>query len=51
MAVPPVRNVMQKEVENKLKYKILCLEVERVWNMKGVIVPVITGTTGMAAEG
>jgi fructose-1,6-bisphosphatase/sedoheptulose 1,7-bisphosphatase-like protein len=47
------RNVLQKEVEKKLKYKILCMKIRRMWNMKCMIVSlqVITGATGIATEG
>jgi len=30
-----------KEVEKKLKYKSLCVEIQRMWNLKCTIVPVI----------
>ena len=39
------RNVLQMEVEKKLKYKILCKEIQRMWNMRCLIVPVIIGAT------
>jgi len=47
------RNVLQKEVAKKLKYKILFMEIRRMWNMKCIIVSlqVITGATGIATEG
>ena len=43
--IPADRNVVQKEAENKLKYKSLCIEI-RVWNLKCTIIPVITGAIG-----
>ena len=47
VAIPTDRNVVQKEVEKKLKYKSLCVEIQRMWNLKCTIIPVITGDTGM----
>jgi hypothetical protein len=38
---------MQKEVENKLKYQSLCIEIQQMWNLKCTIIPVITGATGI----
>ena len=38
---------MQKEAEKKLKYKGLCIEMQRMWNLKCTIVPVIIGATGI----
>ena len=46
VAIPADRNVVQKEVEKKLKYKSLGTETERMWNLKCTIVPVIIGATG-----
>jgi len=37
VAVPADRNVVQKEAEKKLKYKSLCVEIQRMWNLKGTI--------------
>jgi hypothetical protein len=45
VAIPADRNVMQKEVEKKLKYESLVIEVQRMWNLKCTIIPVITGAT------
>ena len=41
MAIPADRNVMQKEAEKKLKYKSLCVELQRMWNLKCKIIPVL----------
>jgi hypothetical protein len=30
MAIPADRNVVQKEAEKKLKYKSLCIEIQRM---------------------
>ena len=45
VATPENRNVTQKETEKK-KYKSLIIEMQRMRNMKRMIIPVINGTTG-----
>ena len=40
VAIPVDRNVVQKEAEKKLKYKSLCIEIQRMWNLKCTIIPV-----------
>ena len=45
MAIPPDRNVVQMEAEKKLKYKSLCMEIQRMWNLKCTIIPIIIGAT------
>jgi len=34
----------------KLKYKSLCIEMQRMWNLKCTIVPVIIGATGIVKK-
>ena len=41
------RNVTQKEVEKKLKYKSLCMERRRMCNMKCMVIPVTIEATGI----
>jgi len=51
VAVPADKNVVQKEAEKKLKYNSVCIEIQRLWNMKCMIIPVIIGTTGRVTKG
>jgi len=49
VAIPAKRNV-QKEAERKLKYKSLCIEIQRIWNLKFTIMPVIIGAIGILTK-
>ena len=49
VAIPADRNAVQKEAEKK-KYKSLCIEIQRMWNLKYTIVPVINGATGIVTR-
>jgi hypothetical protein len=46
VAIPGDRNVIQKEAEKILKYKDLTIEIQRMWNVKTRVIPVIIGETG-----
>ena len=50
MAIPAYRNFVQKEAEKKLKYKSLCIEVQRLWNLKCTIIPVKIRATGIVTR-
>jgi hypothetical protein len=50
VAIPADRNVVQKEAENKLKYNSLGIEIQRMWNLKYAIIPVIIGATGIVTK-
>jgi len=41
---------VQKEAEKKLKYESLCMEIQRMWNLKYAIIPVIIGTIGIVTR-
>ena len=43
-------NNNNKHVEKKLKYKSLCIEIQRMWNLKCTITPVIIGATGIVTR-
>jgi hypothetical protein len=51
VAKPSDRNVIQKESEKKLKYKNSSIEIQRMWNMKCFVIPVIIGATGIVTKG
>jgi hypothetical protein len=44
VAIPTDRNVVQKEADKKLKYRSSCIEIQQMWNMKCIIIPVIIRT-------
>jgi len=50
VAIHADRNVVQKEAGKKLKYKSLCIEIQRMWNPKCTIIPVIIGSTGIVTR-
>jgi hypothetical protein len=43
--IPGDRNVIQKEAEKILKYTDLTIEIQRMWNVKTRVIPVIMGAT------
>jgi 23S rRNA pseudoU1915 N3-methylase RlmH len=45
------RNAVQKKAGKKLKYKSFCTEIKRMWNLKGEIITVIIGATGLVTKG
>ena len=46
VAIPGDRNVIEKEAEKILKFKDLIIEIQRMWNVKENVIPVIKGATG-----
>jgi hypothetical protein len=50
VAIPGDRNMIQKETEKILKYKDLTIEIQRMWNVKTRVIPVIIGATGTISK-
>jgi hypothetical protein len=50
VAIPSDKNIIQKEAENKLKNENLSIEIQRMWNMKCFVIPVIIGATGIVSK-
>jgi hypothetical protein len=43
--------VVNKEAEEKLKYKNLSTGIQRMWNMKCLVIPVVIWATGSVTKG
>jgi hypothetical protein len=50
VAISENRNVIKKEAEKILKYKDLTIEIQRMWNVKTKVMPVIIGATGTISK-
>jgi len=50
VAISGDRNVIKKEAEKILKYKDLTKEIQRMWNVKTKVIPIITGATGTISK-
>jgi hypothetical protein len=50
VAISGDRNVVKKEAEKILKYKDFTIEIQRMWNIKTKVIPVIIGATGSISK-
>jgi hypothetical protein len=50
VAISGNRNVIKKETEKILKYKDLTMEIQRMWNVKTKVIPVIIGAIGTISK-
>ena len=50
VAISGDRNVIKKEAEEILKYKDLTIEIQRMWNVKTKVIPIIIGATGTISK-
>jgi hypothetical protein len=50
VAIPGDRNVIKKDAEKILKYKDLIIEIQRMWNVKTKVTPVILGAMGTISK-
>jgi len=46
VAVSGDRNMIKKKAEKISKYEDLTIEIQRMWNVKAKVTPVIIGATG-----
>ena len=50
VAISGDKNVIKKEAEKILKYKDLTVEIQRMWNVKTKVIPVVIGATGTISK-
>ena len=50
VAISRDRNVSKKEAEKILKYEDLTIEIQRMWNVKTKVIPVIIVATGTTSK-
>jgi hypothetical protein len=50
VAISEDRNVIKKEAKKILKYKDLTIEIQRMWNVKTRVIPVIRGAIGTISK-
>jgi len=50
VAITGDRNAIKKEAEKILKYKDLTIDIQRMWNVKTKVIPIIIGATGTISK-
>jgi len=50
VAISRGRNVIKKEAEKILKYTDLAIGMQRMWNVKPKVIPVMIGVTGTISK-
>ena len=50
VAISGDTNMIKKEAEKILKYKELAIEIQRMWNVKIKVIPVIIGANGTISK-
>jgi len=50
VAISGDRNVVKKEAEKILKYKDLTIEIQRMWNVKTKVIPLVIRATGTISK-
>ena len=50
VAIPGDRNVINKDAEKILKYEDPTTEIQRVWNVKAEVIPVIIWANGIISK-
>jgi len=50
VAIPGVRNVMKEDSQKILKYKDLITEIQRMWNVKAKVIPLIIRVKGTSSK-
>jgi len=50
VAISGGRNVIKEEAERIRKYEDFAIEIQRMWNVKTKVIPVIIGATGTISK-